>query len=432
MKLKFTALCLIMLMGAALPVSAQERTINFWFYGTDSQVTAMERFVEDFMAEHPDIKVEMRLVNPPGLDQWIVAILGGVGPDVSMGNLSFFQALADAIQPLDGFIAQSAVIDETDFWPAHWEAQIYNGQMLGLPFRANSQVIIYNKDIFQEAGIGELPTTWDEFAFVASRLTQRSSDGQIQRWGYSFRTHGGLGGSYQRTVNHWAERNGWTNFNSDYTEAYYTDRALIDTIEFLYDLTHNFRVAGYVGVPEGMIGVDAFAFGQTAMLTEGPWVFSSILNTNPSMNIGSFLPPVGPSGRQPYANMGGENLIMFKTAQDKEACFQFMTYLARERNLDYNRMSGDFFPVTSEAVTDPYWVESEMWKAVMQNYIEGAARPNPAGPPGGVEFLSDNMYLQMLEQIFYANALNPAVAMMQVQEVAERDIAQEQLRAFYK
>lgn len=431
MKHRWLLLYLVFLCCVSLPVSAQ-RTVNFWFYGADNQVKIMEQFIEDFEAEHPDIKVEMRVLGPPGLDAWIVAVIGGVGPDVTMGNLSFFHALSDAIQPLDEFIAQSPVIEQADFWPAHWEAQIYNDQMLGLPFRANSQVIIYNKDTFEEAAIAEVPTTWDEFAFVTSRLTKRSADGILERWGYSFRTHGGLGGSYMRTVNQWAERNGWAPFNGDYTQAYYSDPALIETLEFLYDLTHNFRVAGYLGVPEGTLGVDALAYGQAAMLTEGPWSFSFLYGVNPNLNLGTFLPPSGPSGRQPYANMGGENLIMFRTAKDKDACFQFMTYLARERNLDYNRVAGDFFPVTSEAVSDPYWVESEMWMAVMQNYIEGAGRPNPAGPPGGVEFLSDTYYLQMLEQIFHADSVSPAVAMMQVQEMAERDMAQEELRAYFR
>ena len=429
MKDKKLLISFILLFCICLPVSAQ-RTVNFWFYGADNQVKIMEQFIADFEAEHPDIKVQMRVVGAPGIDQWIVAIIGGVGPDVTMGNLGFFKALTDAIQPLDEFIANSDVIDPADFWPAHWDAQIYGGQMMGLPFRANSQVIIYNKDLFEEAAIAEVPTTWDDFAFATSKLTQRSADGQLERWGYSFRTHGGLGGSYARTVNHWAERNGWISFNEDYTEAYYTDPALIETLEYLYDLTHNFRVAGYLGAPEGKLGTDGLAMGTVAMLTEGPWSFSFLLSSNPNLNLGTFLPPVGPSGRQPYANMGGENLIMFKTASDKEAAFEFMVYLARERNLDYNRIAADFFPVVNEAVTDPYF-QSEMWQAVMQNYIEGIGKPNPAGAPGGVEFLSNTLYEQMLEQIFYANAISPAVAMTQVQAMAERDIAQEELRAYF-
>ena len=39
----------------------------------------------------------------------------------------------------------------------------YDGQVYGIPSTANAQGIVYNKAVFEEAGITELPTTPDEF-----------------------------------------------------------------------------------------------------------------------------------------------------------------------------------------------------------------------------------------------------------------------------
>lgn len=38
---------------------------------------------------------------------------------------------------------------------------------MGVPFVALDSVMFYNKDLFEEAGITEVPTTWDELVDVA-------------------------------------------------------------------------------------------------------------------------------------------------------------------------------------------------------------------------------------------------------------------------
>src|SRR5690606_10945018 len=107
----------------------------------------------------------------------------------------------------------------------------------------------------------------------------------------------------------------------------------------------------------------------------------------PDIEVGAFAPPLGPSGRQPYANFGGENLVMFKGAKDPEATLRFLSYLAYERNADYVRATEAFFPVVRYAAADPYWLESDVWRAVLENYDVGML-PN-LRRPCGVRFASE-------------------------------------------
>ena len=47
--------------------------------------------------------------------------------------------------------------------------------------------MFYNKDLFEEAGITEVPTTWDELVDVAKKLTlDKDGDGETDQWGMMF------------------------------------------------------------------------------------------------------------------------------------------------------------------------------------------------------------------------------------------------------
>lgn len=164
------------------------------------------------------------------------------------------------------------------------------------------------------------------------------------------------------------------------------------------------------------------------MLTDGPWGLSNIYNANPAAKVGAFLPPKGPSGEQPYANYGGENLIMFRDAKQKDAAFALMEYLCVTRNAEYNKMIGAFFPVVRDVARDREWFQSEIWGAVLQNYDEGRLKPNVAGTPGGVKLVTDTAFDEALENIFRKH-MPPETALASVQEKAHLDINNPDLRA---
>jgi len=401
-------LSFIVVLTLLIPAGANE-VVTFWYYGAQSDFDVLEVFARDFEAENPGIKIEV--VNVPyssEWEKWAVAAAGGSPPDASMGNFGIFRALGDVLEPLERYAEASGDIRRESFFPAHWDAAWYGGHLLALPFRANAQVILYDKQAFDESGIGDIPHTWAELQDHATRLTRRTGD-NVDRWGFSFRN-----AQLNRTANHFAQRNGWQPFDHEYTSAYYTDEKLIETLSFL-----NGMVVNGVAAIQGMPGVGSLASQRVAMLNDGPWALANIFASNPNFEVGAFVPPAGPSGEQPYANMGGENLVMFKDSKNKEAAWKWLTYLAYERNADYNKMTGAFFPVVTYAATDPHWFESEVWSAVLKNYEEGRL---PLGTtPCGIRLASVDAYDQALADIFnQRSAIGPALAT--VQAIAQADI----------
>lgn len=373
-----------------MPVASAQEVVTFWYYGAQSDFDALEMIARDFEAENPGITIE--IVNVPhsaNWEKWAVAAAGGAPPDASMANFGIFPVLADVLEPLEKYVDATPEMSRDNFFPAHWEANWYGGHMLGLPFRANSQVMFYNKQAFAEAGIGDVPKNWQELHDWAARLTRRSGD-VVERWGFSFRN-----AQFNRTVNNFAQRNGWQPFDFEYREAYFVDPKLIETIDFLNGMV----VTGIAATP-GMPGVGDMASGAVAMLNDGPWYLAYMRASNPTLEVGAFVPPAGPSGAAPYANMGGENLVMFKGAKNKEATWKWLTYLSYKRNADYNKATDAFFPVVRYAAADPHWFESDVWAAVLANYEEGALPVSMISPPCGLRNITEDAYEAALRDIF--------------------------------
>ena len=70
------------------------------------------------------------------------------------------------VEPLDSYIDETT---KSDILPFALEGISYNGKVLGLPWKSEFMVFVYNKQMLSDAGIANPPTTWDEL--VADSLT---------------------------------------------------------------------------------------------------------------------------------------------------------------------------------------------------------------------------------------------------------------------
>ena len=58
-----------------------------------------------------------------------------------------------------------------------------DGHITGMPFLVQSHGFIYNKALFEQAGITELPTTLDELRTVCEKLTDAGNSAiQLRIW----------------------------------------------------------------------------------------------------------------------------------------------------------------------------------------------------------------------------------------------------------
>jgi multiple sugar transport system substrate-binding protein len=137
-----------------------EVTLSYWNGFTGGDGPFMTQMVDDFMAEHPNIKVESNTVQWAEFYQRVpAAVNAGEGPDVGVMHLTQIatNAARNVIVPLDD-LAENLELSADDFTEEVWDASVYNDQRYGIPLDVHSLAMYYNQDHFTAAGITEAPT----------------------------------------------------------------------------------------------------------------------------------------------------------------------------------------------------------------------------------------------------------------------------------
>ncbi|MCC5895677.1 MAG: ABC transporter substrate-binding protein [Alkalibacterium sp.] len=165
--------------------------LEFWsFWGSGPRRDTIEEIIEEFNDTHDTITVEY--VYQPWGDIWtkaLAAIAGGNAPDVIVQDINSVRQRADANQAtnLQSFIDEEDISDS--FYPQLWETVIFEDEAYAVPFNTDTQVLFYNIDAFEEAGLDpdSPPQTWEELEEVARTLDQGSENdweqiGFYPRW----------------------------------------------------------------------------------------------------------------------------------------------------------------------------------------------------------------------------------------------------------
>jgi ABC-type glycerol-3-phosphate transport system substrate-binding protein len=131
-------------------------TIKWIHHKTDrAEDGTIDKLIAAFNEVYPNITVEPEAVTDYPEDALLRLSTGDWGdimfiPAVDKADLSSY------FQPLDTLSNLSQEVNFADQWE-------YDGVSYGIPYMANAQGVLYNKAVFEAAGITELPTTPTEF-----------------------------------------------------------------------------------------------------------------------------------------------------------------------------------------------------------------------------------------------------------------------------
>ena len=89
-------------------------------------------------------------------------------PDILNLNAYASYAKDDLLYSADDVLSSSV---KSDLLPNFVTSGTYDGKLYGMPDLSSSRALFYNKALFQQAGISQPPTTWDEFVQDAKAVT---------------------------------------------------------------------------------------------------------------------------------------------------------------------------------------------------------------------------------------------------------------------
>ena len=133
---------------------------------------------EDFERDNPDINIEMEFVGWANLFDRIVTSIGsGNAPDAMYIGSRWIPQLASmgAISPLDEYLTDEKIA----MYPDNvWETTRYQGEIYGVVRAMSAKALIYNKDLFREAGLDpdDPPETWEELYAYAEQINNLGED----------------------------------------------------------------------------------------------------------------------------------------------------------------------------------------------------------------------------------------------------------------
>lgn len=234
-----------MLMGTAMAVAAGltlaacggdgsdgggSTTITVWMYPVVPDQEASNEYWQgveaDFEAANDDIDLVIEQQPWDNRDEKIAtAIASGTGPDIvlltSDQTLNYYSS--GGLVPVTGQIE-----DEDAYSPAVLDSITYDGDQYGVPIYQTSTTIMYNKPLFEEAGITELPTTWDEVLAAAPALAENG----VAVMDYSGATEMTLNLSFYPLL--WQA--GGSVFTEDGTDVAFDGPEGVAALQFLLDL----------------------------------------------------------------------------------------------------------------------------------------------------------------------------------------------------
>lgn len=146
--------------------------ITVWWPSGKAMQDIIENAVKDFTATHPEAKIN--IVNKPvdAFEAYKYALNDNkTRPDVAIVDHVYIAALANDKQLAD--LTALGCDDVKSLYPQNvFEACTYNGQAYGLPFSANTVVLMYNKDILSACGV-TVPKTMDELIAACKTVSEK-------------------------------------------------------------------------------------------------------------------------------------------------------------------------------------------------------------------------------------------------------------------
>ncbi len=171
----FAALLVVAILIATGAISLTKKTakteISVW--GFDAPAV-WEKIAAEYHAKHPAVTVKYRALSPASYETDLLnGMATGTGPDVFMIMDTWLTRHGDKMAPAPADIATAATVDAA--FPAAVAQELTNaGSTYALPLYMDTYALIYDKDLFDKAGITLPPDNWLALQDLAKKLGKNS------------------------------------------------------------------------------------------------------------------------------------------------------------------------------------------------------------------------------------------------------------------
>jgi multiple sugar transport system substrate-binding protein len=315
---------------------------------TDVEAKSVTAQVATWNASHPKIQVKLLFNggNDGALQKTLAGLAAGSSPDIAYEYGSSMAALAGRSQVVDlSNKVKDSGFNWADFYSFERDAATSGGKVYGVPALVDNLALVYNKKLFDTAGLA-YPTeswTWDDFRAAAKKLT----DASRKQYGWAYVADGSEDTTWRWLAMLWQA--GGDLVSADGTKAAFDSPAGLKATQLLHDMAVTDKSV-YLDQGNGNY-LNLFNSGKIGMLWTGPWDLSSI---NSDVSYGVQILPAAEGTHSSIA--GPDNWMVFNNGAAREqAAWTFLTWLTNaQTHGEFTLATGDLPTRASETKLDSY------------------------------------------------------------------------------
>ncbi len=308
-------------------------SIKFLHHKTDREEDGtIAAMIAEFNKDFPNITVTTEAVTDYAEDSLLRLSTG------DWGDIMFIPAvdktdLASYFMPLDSLDNLSKELNFVDQWEL-------GGNCYGIPYMANAQGLLYNKKVFADAGITELPKTPDEFV-ADLQLIKDKTDAIPLYTNYAAGWTMGAWDAYVGTVSN--GDNTYQNQKLVHTAEPFSDpgdgTGAYNVYKILYDACANGLIEDdYTTTDwEGCKGM--MNRGEIGTMVLGSWAYAQMQEAGDTPENVGYMPfPITVGGKQ-YVNAGGDynyGINVNSSDENKLASLIFVKWMVEKSNWCFN------------------------------------------------------------------------------------------------
>jgi ABC-type glycerol-3-phosphate transport system substrate-binding protein len=159
------ALLMVLMCLPVTSLAEEPVTITFAYFGAEEEIAIKDEVLAAFEASHPNIKVEgtyaIGMDYPLKLQTWFAA---NDAPDVLAIALDVMYPFKDlgVYEDLTPYMERDGLLDGNTWDPTLVQAFNHNGEIQAAPYVSKTHALVYNKTMFDAAGLEYPNENWTE------------------------------------------------------------------------------------------------------------------------------------------------------------------------------------------------------------------------------------------------------------------------------
>ncbi|CAN5818550.1 sugar ABC transporter substrate-binding protein [soil metagenome] len=309
--------------------------------------------IAEFEAEHPGVTVNWVDLPDGGFpDKFFASVAAGQAPDVVNLNTSRMRLAVkeDALVNL----SENATDEQLSiYFPSLLDSSSVNGSVYAFPWYQAPTILMYNKSIFEQAGLDpeSPPATYEEAIAMAQTIREATFLEGIAPLPFP---------------EDWLVQNGVDILSEDGLEPAFNTPEGVAALQIYVDAVQNRAVSQDAINFDYQKAIGDFAGGQDAMLVTGPQFLRTVESDGPEVyaNLGLAPYPLTETGIIPNAI---QNMVVPKASDNVDLAIELANFVTNDANQLAFAKLVSIFPSTTAAAGDEFFCSD-------QESLEGRAR----------------------------------------------------------